>query len=42
MTVWTVNGEEKFVAYKEWDALLQANFEKCFYIPTGKSFGIIF
>jgi hypothetical protein len=32
-----VDGQEKFVTYQEWSDLMQANFERCYYIPTGKS-----
>ncbi|KAG6844634.1 hypothetical protein H0H87_005291 [Tephrocybe sp. NHM501043] len=29
----TINGQKKFVTYKEWAGLIQASFEKYYYIP---------
>ena len=33
----TVNGEKRLVSYKEWADLIQANFEKCYYVPSDPS-----
>ncbi|WVN91067.1 glycogen debranching enzyme [Cryptococcus depauperatus CBS 7841] len=30
----TIGGEERIVTYKEWSDLLQASFEKCYYVPS--------
>ncbi|THH32030.1 hypothetical protein EUX98_g2165 [Antrodiella citrinella] len=30
----TIDGQQRLVTYKEWDNLLQASFEECYYIPT--------
>ncbi|KAF5383708.1 hypothetical protein D9615_003666 [Tricholomella constricta] len=32
-----VNGREKLVTYKEWAGLIQASFEKCYYVPLDPS-----
>lgn len=32
----TVNGKSRLVPYKEWSDLIQASFEKCYYVPLGK------
>lgn len=31
-----VDGERRLVTYKEWGSLLQASFEKCYYVPLGE------
>ena len=33
LTYLAVNGNKRLVTYKEWADLLQANFEKCYYVP---------
>jgi hypothetical protein len=33
----TVNGQERLVTYTEWSDLIQASFEKCYYVPLGKA-----
>nr|GAT49271.1 glycoside hydrolase family 13 protein [Mycena chlorophos] len=30
----TIDGQERLVTYKEWSDLIQASFEKCYYVPT--------
>jgi glycogen debranching enzyme len=32
----TVDGQERFVTYGEWSALVQTSFEKCYYVPLGE------
>ncbi|KAF5336183.1 hypothetical protein D9611_006214 [Ephemerocybe angulata] len=32
-----IGGQERLVTYKEWSDLIQANFEKCFYVPLDAS-----
>ncbi|RDB20804.1 Glycogen debranching enzyme [Hypsizygus marmoreus] len=32
-----VNGQSKFITYKDWAGLIQASFEKCYYIPLNSS-----
>lgn len=32
----TVNGKEQVVTYKQWSDLIQASFEKCYYVPVGE------
>jgi len=32
----TIKGQKKLVTYKEWSDLLQASFEKCYYIPLDR------
>jgi glycogen debranching enzyme len=29
-----VDGQERLVTYKEWADLIQASFEKCYYVPA--------
>jgi glycogen debranching enzyme len=29
-----VDGQTRTVTYKEWADLIQANFEKCYYVPS--------
>ncbi|KAJ6518635.1 glycoside hydrolase family 13 protein [Mycena sanguinolenta] len=29
----TIDGKERLVTYKEWSGLIQASFEKCYYVP---------
>lgn len=31
-----VDGQERLVTYKEWSDLIQASFEKCYYVPLRK------
>ena len=33
----TVRGEQRLVTYKEWADLIQASFERCYYIPSSPS-----
>ncbi|KAJ7672627.1 glycoside hydrolase family 13 protein [Mycena rosella] len=33
----TVDGAERLVTYKEWSDLIQASFEKCYYVPLDPS-----
>ncbi|KAJ7070105.1 glycoside hydrolase family 13 protein [Mycena amicta] len=33
----TIDGQECLVTYKEWSALIQASFEKCYYVPVEPS-----
>jgi glycogen debranching enzyme len=35
LTRLAVDGKRRLVTYKEWDGLIQASFERCFYIPEG-------
>ncbi|CAK5273967.1 unnamed protein product [Mycena citricolor] len=30
----TIDGKERLVTYKEWAGLIQASFEKCYYVPV--------
>ncbi|KIJ55238.1 glycoside hydrolase family 133 protein [Sphaerobolus stellatus SS14] len=30
----TIDGKERLVTYKEWSDLLQASFERCYYVPS--------
>jgi hypothetical protein len=32
----SVDGKRRLVTYKEWDALIQKSFERCFYVPEGE------
>ncbi|KAI1796664.1 glycoside hydrolase family 13 protein [Ganoderma leucocontextum] len=32
-----INGEKRLVTYKEWSDLIQASFEKCYYVPADLS-----
>lgn len=34
-----VGGKKRVVTYGEWSDLIQASFEKCYYVPLGKSTG---
>lgn len=34
-SAFTVDGKERLVTYKEWADLIQASFEKCYYVPRG-------
>ena len=36
LTRLSVNGQTRLVTYKEWSDLIQASFEKCYYVPLGK------
>ena len=31
-----VRGRKRLVTYKEWNDLIQASFEKCYYVPRGR------
>ncbi|KAJ7634145.1 glycoside hydrolase family 13 protein [Mycena polygramma] len=33
----TIDGKERLVTYKEWSELIQASFEKCYYVPLDPS-----
>ncbi|KAJ7245146.1 glycoside hydrolase family 13 protein [Mycena haematopus] len=33
----TIDGTERLVTYKEWSGLIQASFEKCYYVPLNPS-----
>jgi glycogen debranching enzyme len=41
LTQYQVNGQERVVTYIEWSDLIQASFEKCYYVPLRKSVLII-
>ena len=32
----TVEGRDRIVTYQEWSDLIQASFEKCYYVPVGE------
>ncbi|KAJ7281772.1 glycoside hydrolase family 13 protein [Mycena rebaudengoi] len=33
----TIDGKQRLVTYKEWSGLIQASFEKCYYVPLDPS-----